>query len=74
MNKRSIILVRLGDQPLSILICEDDTTDPPDFKFCAEGGVYDVYDFVDLGLNLGSVLYPYGARRLPRRFVDPASL
>ena len=64
MNKRWVTFVSSGDQPPSIQACLADTTGPADSKYCAEGGIYYVYNFVETGSNLGYVDYPWGVRRL----------
>ncbi len=40
--------------------CEAHTKGPPDSKYCADGGVYYTYNFIEDGSGMGHVSYPWG--------------
>ena len=46
------------------LKCQLDMTGPQDSKYCADGGVYYTYNFIERGDHKGTVGYPWGAQKL----------
>ncbi len=48
---------------MTLLLCAD-TTGPPDSKYCADGGVYYTYNFVERPNGGGGVGWPWGADKL----------
>ena len=52
-----------ADWLMTFLLCAD-TTGPPDSKYCADGGVYYTYNFVERPNGGGGVGWPWGADKL----------
>lgn len=51
----------------------NDTSEPPTLKYCADGGVYYAYHFVEKGDKKGDRDYPWGADKLYANLgIDPA--
>ena len=46
--------------------CMADTSGPPDSKYCADGGVYYTYNFIEGGGEAGGLHYPWGGKDLGR--------
>ena len=66
-NKMWVTFVNLGDGP-DLAKCMADTTGPQPFKYCADGGVYYTYNFLEEGVGGGGVGYPWGAQKLQEKF------
>lgn len=62
-NKMWVLFIDLQDGP-GTEKCLADISGPPDSKYCADGGVYYTYNFIELGDGLGTVHYPWGADKL----------
>ena len=62
-NQMWVLFVDLQDG-LGAEKCLADTSGPPDSKYCADGGVYYTYNYIELGDELGTVHYPWGADKL----------
>ena len=42
-------------------------------KYCADGGVYYTYNFIEQGVNNGYVSWPWGAKDMQKELrIDPA--
>ena len=53
--------------------CVADTTGPQTLKYCADGGVYYAYNFIEKGDEQGGVGYPWGADVINDKLqIDPA--
>ena len=53
--------------------CVADTTGPQSLKYCADGGVYYAYNFIEKGSDAGGVGYPWGADVINDKLqIDPA--
>ena len=59
-NKVWVLYVDLGDLPPSKERCIVDRTGPQASKYCADGGVYYLYNFIEDGDLSGHVDYPWG--------------
>ena len=69
-NKRWVLFVNLQDDPGTMKKCEADVTGPQDLKYCADGGVYYTYNFIETGNHEGKVGYPWGAEKLKDLGID----
>ena len=67
-NKIWVLYVNLDDDPSTTPACLNDTSGPPDSKYCADGGVYYAYNFVEDGDGRGHVDYPWGGDQLQEKF------
>ena len=56
-NKTFVTFVKTLD-------CDNDQSGPPDFKYCADDGVYYTYNFIEDGDGKGYVSWPWGADRI----------
>ncbi|KAL6716082.1 hypothetical protein ACLMJK_005648 [Lecanora helva] len=64
-NKMWVLFVDLGEQDrINTPLCMADTTGPQTFKYCADGGVYYTYNFIEHGDEGGGVGYPWGADQI----------
>ena len=71
-NKMWVLYVDLGDDHHQGK-CRNDTTGPRDLKYCANGGVYYAYNFVEKGNLKGHRDYPWGADKMYKNIgIDPA--
>lgn len=57
-NKMWVLFVDLGEGVTSMSNCMADSSGPQDSKYCANGGVYYTYNFVEDGPKMGHVDYP----------------
>ncbi|KAL8854460.1 MAG: hypothetical protein Q9221_000731 [Calogaya cf. arnoldii] len=62
-NKMWVLFTDLGDDANSTK-CAEDTTGPPDSKYCANGGVYYTYNFIERSNEGGGVGWLWGADKL----------
>ena len=62
-NKMWVLFVDLQEGN-STARCSSDLSGPQDSKYCADGGVYYTYNFIETGNLIGHVGYPWGADRL----------
>ena len=63
-NKMWVLFADLGDGDNSTAKCNNDNSGPPDSKYCADGGVYYTYNFIETGHLAGYLGYPWGATKL----------
>ena len=63
-NKMWVLFADLGDGNNSTAKCNNDNSGPPDSKYCADGGVYYTYNFIETGHLAGYNGYPWGATKL----------
>ena len=63
-NKMWVLFTDLGDGNNSTAKCNNDKSGPPDSKYCADGGVYYTYNFIENGHLSGYLGYPWGATKL----------
>lgn len=71
-NKTWVLYVYLDDDDHRWK-CGNDTSGPPTLKYCADGGVYYAYNFVEKGDKKGYRDYPCGADKLYANLgIDPA--
>ena len=71
-NKMWVLYVDLDDDDHRWK-CGNDTSGPPTLKYCADGGVYYAYNFVEKGDKKGYRDYPWGADKLYANLgIDPA--
>ncbi len=71
-NKMWVLYVDLDDDDHRWK-CGNDTSGPPTLKYCADGGVYYAYNFVEKGNKKGYRDYPWGADKLYANLgIDPA--
>ncbi len=63
-NKMWVLFADLGDGNNSTAKCNNDNSGPPDSKYCADGGVYYTYNFIETGHLAGYLGYPWGATKL----------
>ena len=63
-NKMWVLFADLGDGNNSTAKCNNDNSGPPDSKYCADGGVYYTYNFIETGHLSGNLGYPWGATKL----------
>ena len=70
-NKMWVIFVNLADDN-STMKCANDRSGPQLLKYCADGGVYYAYNFVEEGDHLGRLGYPWGADKLNELGINPA--
>ena len=63
-NKMWVLFTDLGDGNNSTAKCNNDNSGPPDSKYCADGGVYYTYNFIETGHLSGNLGYPWGATKL----------
>ena len=63
-NKMWVLFSDLGDGNNSTAKCNTDNSGPPDSKYCADGGVYYTYNFIETGHLSGYLGYPWGATKL----------
>ena len=63
-NKMWVLFTDLGDGNNSTAKCDNDKSGPPDSKYCADGGVYYTYNFIETGHLSGNLGYPWGATKL----------
>lgn len=63
-NKMWVSFADLGDGNNSTAKCNNDNSGPPDSKYCADGGVYYTYNFIETGHLSGNLGYPWGATKL----------
>lgn len=63
-NKMWVLFADLGDGNNSTAKCNNDNSGPPDSKYCADGGVYYTYNFLETGHLAGNLGYPWGATKL----------
>ena len=63
-NKMWLAFNYLNDDAAHSL-CLSDATGPQAMKYCADGGVYYTYNFIEDGHDLGHLGYPWGAEKLP---------
>ena len=54
----------LKDDPVTMAKCQMHTTGPQASKYCADGGVYYAYNYIEDGDLVGHVDYPWGANLL----------
>ena len=67
-NKIWVIFVDLGEQDqVNNPKCMADTTGPGQLKYCADGGVYYAYNFIEHGDEEGGVGYPWGADQIQNK-------
>ncbi|KAL8911471.1 MAG: hypothetical protein Q9172_007668 [Xanthocarpia lactea] len=62
-NKMWVLFFDLQDDKNSTQ-CAQDNTGPPDSKYCADGGVYYTYNFIERPNGGGGVGWPWGADKL----------
>ncbi|KAL8901203.1 MAG: hypothetical protein Q9192_000680 [Flavoplaca navasiana] len=71
-NKMWVLYVDLEDDHHQWK-CGNHTSGPPTLKYCADGGVYYAYNFVEKGDKKGYRDYPWGADKLYSNLgIDPA--
>ena len=71
-NKIFTIFSDLGDATNSTTKCQADFSGPPTMKYCADGGVYYTYNFIEDGDEDGHLSYPWGADKLQAEVnIDP---
>ena len=63
-NKMWVLFVDLEDDVQSTPKCQKDLSGPQDLKYCADGGVYYVYNFIEKGDHQGYLGYPWGADKM----------
>ena len=63
-NKMWVTFYNLNDDEAHTL-CFGDTSGPQTLKYCADGGVYYGYNFIEDGTNLGHLGYSWGTEKLP---------
>ena len=63
-NKMWVLFTDLGDGNNSTAKCNNDNSGPPDSKYCADGGVYYTYNFIETGHLSGNLGYPWGATKI----------
>ena len=64
-NKMWVLFIDLGEQDrVNNPKCTADTSGPQTFKYCADGGVYYTYNFIEHGSGGGGVGYPWGADQI----------
>ena len=68
-NKRWVLFVDLQDDDQTSK-CLADQTGPQNLKYCADGGVYYAYNYVEQGDHKGKVDYPWGAEKLQQHGID----
>ena len=66
-NKNWVLFVDLGDGMNSTSKCEANNTGPSMLKYCADGGVYYAYNFVEKDYS-GHADLPWGADKLQETF------
>ena len=72
-DKRWVLFVDLQEDGDTTYKCGNNTDGPPDLRYCADGGVYYAYNFVEKGDHLGFLSYPWGADQLKSALkIDPA--
>lgn len=72
-DKRWVLFVDLQEEGDTTYKCGNNTDGPPDLRYCADGGVYYAYNFVEKGDHLGFLSYPWGADQLKSALkIDPA--
>ncbi|KAL9614297.1 MAG: hypothetical protein Q9167_001180 [Letrouitia subvulpina] len=64
-NKMWVLYVDLQEKPNDNRSCVADKSGPQDLKYCANGGVYYAYNFVETGDERGQLRFPWGAQNLP---------
>ena len=64
-NKMWILFVDLHEAINSTFKCMNDENGPADLKYCADGGVYYAYNFIETGDLAGHLGYPWGAQKFP---------
>ena len=60
-NKMWVLYVDLQDDQSTQARCLQDQSGPQMMKFCADGGVYYGYNFIETGNHKGNVGWPWGA-------------
>ena len=58
-----VLFIDLGDVAFNAS-CVADDSGPLDSKYCADGGVYYAYNFIETGSYIGYVGYPWGGNLL----------
>lgn len=72
-NKIWVLYLDTGDRKNSIDKCEAHTAGPQDLKYCADGGVYYAYNFIEDGDYKGHLGYPWGADQMDlNTHINPA--
>ena len=72
-NKIWVLFVDTQEDGNTTYKCGNNTDGPPDLKYCADGGAYYAYNFVEKGDHLGFLSYPWGADKLKSKLkMDPA--
>ena len=71
-NKMWVLFVNLEDD-MNNTKCQSDLSGPQDLKYCADGGIYYTYNYIEeRGSYQGHVGYPWGAENLTGIDIEPA--
>ena len=72
-NKSFVLFVDLQDDPATTPACNASKAGPQALKYCADGGVYYTYNFIESGEGLGHLGWPWGADKLQEHLkINPA--
>ncbi|KAI9706033.1 MAG: hypothetical protein M1836_005439 [Candelina mexicana] len=66
-NKMWVLYVDLKEDPNSTTKCLNYSSGPHDSKYCADGGIYYTYNYIEEGDKYGSVGYPWGGNLLQEK-------